>query len=99
MRSSLYLVFRAVSIFFYVIRSGILAFTIMSWFRPRNNFYMILGRFVAPFIMPFRRLSMFIMRKTRIPVDFSCWFALIGLSVIDGLWWRLYYLLRSTILL
>ena len=93
MHSSLYLVFRAVSIFIYVIRSAILVFTIMSWFRPRNGFYMFLGRFVAPFLMPFRRLSMLIIRKARIPVDFSCWFALIGLSLIDGLWWRLYYLL------
>ena len=98
MRDSLSLVFQAVSIFIYVIRSGILVFTVMSWFRPQNKFYYFLGRFVAPFILPFRRLSMFIMRKTRIPVDFSCWFALIGLTIVNELWWKLHDLLRYTIL-
>lgn len=92
---SLYVIFRTISIFIRVIYYAILVFTIMSWFRPRNKFYMMLGRFVAPFIMPFRRLSMWIMRKTRLPIDFSCWFAIIGLSIINQLWWRLYYLLRG----
>lgn len=90
---SLYLVFKSVSIFIRVIYVGILVFTIMSWFRPSNKFYYVLGRFVAPFIMPFRRLSMWIMRKTRLPIDFSCWFAIIGLSILDRLWWQLYYTL------
>jgi len=92
---SLYVIFRTISIFIRVIYYGILVFTVMSWFRPSNNFYYMLGRFVAPFIMPFRRLSMWIMRKTRLPIDFSCWFAIIGLSIINQLWWRLYYLLRG----
>ena len=98
MHSSLYLVFRAVSIFIYIIRSAILVFTIMSWFRPMNGFYTFLGRFVAPFLLPFRKLNMLIMRRARIPVDFSCWLALIGLSLVDGLWWRLYYLLSHTVI-
>ena len=97
MHSSLYLVFQAVSIFIRVIYYGILVFTVMSWFRPQNKFYMILGRFVAPFILPFRRLSMLIMRKTRLPVDFSCWFAIITLSLANQLWWRLYYMLDKLI--
>ena len=93
MHNSLYLVFQAVSIFLRVIYYGILVFTIMSWFRPQNKFYYFLARFVAPFIIPFRRLSMFIMRKTRLPVDLSCWLAIISLSITNQLWWRLYYML------
>lgn len=95
---TLYPVFQAVSIFIRVIYYGILVFTIMSWFRPSNKFYMLLGRFVAPFVMPFRRLSMWIMRKTRISLDFSCWLAIIALSIVNQLWWRLYYLLNTLIL-
>lgn len=97
MRITLYPVFQAVSIFIRVIYYGILVFTVMSWFRPSNKFYMTLGRFVAPFVMPFRRLSMWIMRKTRIPLDFSCWLAIIALSIVNQLWWRLYYLLKALI--
>ena len=98
MNNSLYLVFHAVSIFIRVIYCGILAFSIMSWFRPQNKFYYFLGRFIAPFVMPFRRLSMFIMRKTRMPVDLSCWLAVISLAVTNQLWWRLYRLLGGFML-
>ena len=97
MHSSLGIVFTAVSWFIRLIYTAILAFTIMSWFRPRNQFYVLLGRFIAPFVMPFRRLSMFIMRKVRVPVDLSLWTASISLIILNRLWWNLYYLLVRTI--
>lgn len=97
MHNSLFLVFQAVSIFLRVIYSAIIAFSIMSWFRPQNGFYMFLGRFIAPFVMPFRRLSMLIMRKTRVPVDFSTWFAIISLMITSHLWSRLYVTLSRLI--
>ena len=34
------------------------------------------------------------MSRTRMPLDFSCWFALIGLSLVNQVWWWLYRVLR-----
>ena len=91
---SLYKVFYAASAFLYIIRAAIFIYAVLSWFRPRWQLYGMLEHFITPFIMPFRRLSVWITAKTRLPLDFSCWFALIGISIIDQLWWKLYYLLR-----
>jgi len=90
---SLYNVFKAGSVFIRIIDSAILLYCIMSWFRPRISFYYWLESFIRPFLMPFRRLSMWLMSRTRMPLDFSCWFAIIALSIINSLWWRLFYLL------
>lgn len=91
---TLYRVFQAVSYFLYIVEMAILLYVVLSWFRPRFRFFSWLSNFVAPFIRPFRRLSERIMLRTRIPLDFSCWFAIIGLQIINWVWWRLYYLLR-----
>ena len=92
---SLYGVFYAVSIFLYVIRTAIVIYAFLSWGRPNFKLFYMLESFVKPFIVPFRRLSVWLMSKIRRPLDFSCWFSIIGLSIIDRLWWRLYYLLST----
>ena len=91
---TLYKLFQAGSLFLSVIRVAILIYVALSWFRLRGNAYLWLESFVRPFVAPFRRLSVWLMSRTRMPLDFSCWFALIGLSVVDGLWWKLYRILR-----
>ena len=95
---TLYHVFRAGSIFLQVLDAAILLYVVMSWFRPRIKFFFMLESFIRPFVMPFRRLSVWLMSKTRMPLDFSCWFAMIGISIIERLWWKLYYLLYTLIL-
>lgn len=90
---SLYDVFYAVSIFLRILRIAILIYVVLSWFRPRFKAFYMLKNFVKPFIMPFRRLSVWLMSKTRMPLDFSCYFSLIAISLIQELWWRLYFLL------
>lgn len=95
MRLSLYTVFSAVSYFLYAVRMAILVYCVMSWFRPRNRFFTWLGSFITPFVRPFRRVSMWITARTGIPLDFSCWFSLIGISLIErALWWIYSLLLR-----
>ena len=42
---------------------------------------------------PFRGISMWIMQKTGIPLDFTPVFAIIALNVIGNLLWRLYAIL------
>ena len=49
---------------------------------------------MRPFVAPFRRLSVWLMSRFRMPLDFSCWFAMIGISIVDQLLWRIYALLR-----
>ena len=91
---TLYRVFQAGSYFLQIVDTAILVYVVLSWFRPSFRFFYWLSNFVAPFIRPFRRMSEWIMVRTRIPLDFSCWFAIIGLQIINAVWWRLYYLLR-----
>ena len=92
---TLYKVFQAGSLFLTVIRWAILLYVVLSWVRLRGNAYLWLEGFVRPFVAPFRRLSVWLMSRTRMPLDFSCWFALIGLSIVDQLWWWLYRILRA----
>ena len=92
---TLYKVFQAGSLFLYVIRMAILVYVVLSWVRLRGNAYLWLEGFVWPFVAPFRRLSVWLMSRTRMPLDFSCWFALIGLSIVNQLWWWLYTVLRA----
>ena len=92
---TLYKVFQAGSLFLTIIRWAILLYVVLSWVRLRGNAYLWLESFVRPFVAPFRRFSVWLMSRTRMPLDFSCWFALIGLSIIERLWWRLYTILRA----
>ena len=90
----LYYVFRAGSIFLQIIDYAILLYCVLSWFRPGFGFYYWLQGFIRPFVAPFRRLSVWLMSRTRMPLDFSCLFAMIGLSIVDGLLWKIYAILR-----
>jgi len=90
---SLYHVFTAVSIFLQVLDSAILLYVILSWFRPSFRAFYWLANFINPFVAPFRKLSQKIMLRTRIPLDFSCLFAMIAITIIERLWARLYVLL------
>lgn len=92
---TLYRVFRAASIFLRVVDTAILLYVVLSWFRTRNRVYLWLESFVRPFVAPFRRLSVWISSRTRLPLDFSCWFAMIGISIVEQLLWQVYYLLRA----
>ncbi|MBQ8506428.1 MAG: YggT family protein [Clostridia bacterium] len=90
-------VFSAVSIFLQVLDSAILLYVILSWFRPKFRAFYWLAKFIAPFVAPFRRLSMWVMTRTRIPLDLSCWFAMIAITIIERLWARLYILLITIV--
>lgn len=91
---TLYRVFQAGSYFLQIIDTAVLVYVVLSWFHPSFKLFYWLENFVSPFVRPFRRLSMWITSRTGIPLDFSCWFAVLGLQVINALWWRLYSLLR-----
>lgn len=89
---SLYSVFRAVDFFMSVIKWAIVAYCVLSWFQPRFKGYFMLRQFIQPFVSPFQRLSMWIARYFNAPIDFTCLFALLGIQLIQRLWWYLYRL-------
>ena len=91
--SLLYQVFYAGYIFLRLISWAILIYCVMSWFRPTFRAFDTLGRFIQPFVAPFQKLSMKVMRYFRAPVDFSYLFAMLAYQIIGRLWWRLYFLL------
>ena len=90
-----YIVARTVSIFFDVLTAAILLYCIMTWFPSarRTRFFSFVSMFVEPFIAPFRGLSGWIMRRTGIMLDFSVWFALIGIRILELVAWNLIYLI------
>lgn len=92
---TLHQVFRAGSAFLRIVSLAILIYCILSWFQPRSQAFVWLGSFIRPFVAPFRRLSVWLMHRTRIPLDFSCWFAILGIELVNSLWWFLYRLLAN----
>lgn len=90
---TLYQVYRAGSIFLRVLDGAIFVYVILSWFRPSFRAYYWLTRFIEPFVSPFRKLSVKIMTRTKVPLDFSCWFAMIAIAILERLWARLFLLL------
>ena len=89
----LYEVFYAVSLFLRLITAAIFAYCVLSWFRPTFRAFDLLRRFIQPFVAPFQKLSLRLMRRFNAPVDFSCLFALLGYQIVQRLLWRLYFLL------
>ena len=89
----LYEVFYAGSLFLRLITTAIVIYCVLSWFQPRFKAFFMLRQFIMPFVSPFQKLSMRVMRYFNAPIDFTCLFAIIGFQIIERLWWRLYMLI------
>ena len=89
----LYEVFYAGYLFLRLITAAILLYCVLSWFQPRFRAFYMLRSFIQPFVSPFQKLSMWVMQYFRAPVDFTCFFAIIGYQLLERLWWMLYRLL------
>ncbi len=87
---AMYTLFFAVDRFLRLISAAILVYCIMSWIAPNNRFYVMLERFVNPFIQPFRKLSMKLMARTGMRIDFSPWFTMIALNLLTEVLWTIY---------
>ena len=85
--------FYAAQIFLRLITTAIVIYCVLSWFRPTFRAFDLLRAFIQPFIAPFQKLSMKVMRHFRAPVDFTCFFALIGYQILERVLWRVYALL------
>ena len=89
----MYLLFYALSRLLQLLSLAIFVQVIMSWVYPQGKVYYWLTRLTAPVLSPFRQLSYWIMQRTSLPLDFTPWFAMIGISIASRLLWRIYYLL------
>lgn len=90
----LYEVFYAGSLFLRLITCAILVYCVLTWFQPRFRAFYWLRGFIQPFVAPFQKLSLRVMRRFNAPIDLSCLFALLAYQILEKLWWRLYILLR-----
>lgn len=90
---SLYAVFRAVATFLNIIEWAIVVYCVLSWFQPRFRAFFLLRQFIQPFVSPFQKLSLKVMRHFNAPVDFTCLFAIIAFQIAERLWWMLYRVL------
>ena len=93
----LYEVFYAGYIFLRLITTAIVIYCVLSWFQPRFKAFFMLRQFIMPFVSPFQKLSMKVMRHFNAPVDLTCFFAIIAFQIIGRLWWRLYFLLAMRV--
>ena len=91
---TLYMIFRAATLFLRIFEVAILAYCVLSWFVPTTNpLFRWLHNFISPFVSPFRRIGMWIIHRTRIPFDLSYWIAIIVIDLLQQIIWRIYYAL------
>lgn len=93
----LYEVFYAAYIFLRLISMAILVYCVLSWFRPNFRAFYMLRSFIQPFVSPFQKLSLWVMRRFNAPVDFTCLFAMLGYQILGRLLWRLYFILARAL--
>ena len=87
----MYILFYSLSQLLRLLSLAILVQVIMSWVYPQGKVYYWLRRLTEPIMAPFRRLSMWLMRRTGLPLDFSPWFAMIAINLVSELIWRVYF--------
>ena len=66
----LYEVFYAGYLFLRLITAAILIYCVLSWFRPTFRAFYMLRRLIQPFMSPFQKLSMKVMRRFNAPMGF-----------------------------
>ena len=88
---TIYAVFEAVRLFLRILSAAIFIYWLLTLLRFNNRFVEILARFIYPFVRPFRRPAMWVMRRTGLPFDFTLWFAMIGINIVSELLYVLYF--------
>lgn len=90
---TLYTVFFAARKFLQLLDAAIFVYCLLTWIAPLSGARRWLERFIEPFCAPFRPLAHALCRRWGAPFDFTCLFAMIGLSIIDRLLIVVYNLL------
>ena len=89
---TMYSIIYALQMFLRILSAAIFVYWILTFLRFNNRFVEILAKFIYPFVRPFRRPAMWVMERTRLPIDFTLWFAMIGINIVSELFLSLVYL-------
>lgn len=87
----MYHVVQAIQIFLRLLSAAMFVYWLLTLLRFNNRLVEILAKLIYPFVKPFRRPAMWVMRRTGLPIDFTLWFAMIGLNLVSELVYWLYY--------
>ena len=87
---SMYDVIHALQVFLRFLSFAIFVYWILTLLRFNNRLVELLAKFIYPFVRPFRRPAMWVMRRTGWPIDFTLWFAMIGVNIVSELLLVLY---------
>lgn len=90
---ALYNVFQAASWFLRILSMAMFFYCILTWIAPMSPLCDFLRRFTGPFVAPFQSLSYKLMRRWGARVDFTYFFAMIGLNILERLLWTVFSLL------
>lgn len=86
-------VFIGVDYFLLIMHWLVIAYWVLSLFRPNFRLFVLLERFLNPLLRPFRILNMKLMAKLQggRMLDFSIWMALIAINILRRLLWSVFY--------
>lgn len=87
---TMYSVIDAVRVFLRLLSFAMFVYWILTLLRFNNRLVELLAKFIYPFVRPFRRPAMWVMRRTGWPIDFTLWFAMIGVNIVSELLLVLY---------
>ncbi len=87
---TMYSVIDAVRVFLRLLSLAMFVYWILTLLRFNNRLVELLAKFIYPFVRPFRRPAMWVMRRTGWPIDFTLWFAMIGVNIVSELLLVLY---------
>lgn len=78
-------IFSALQMFLRILNGAIFVYWILTFLRFNNQLVQVLAKFIYPFAKPFNRLSRWIMRRTGLPIDFTLFLTIFGLSIVSNL--------------
>ena len=87
---TMYSVIDAVRVFLRLLSLAMFVYWILTLLRFNHRLVELLAKFIYPFVRPFRRPAMWVMRRTGWPIDFTLWFAMIGVNIVSELLLVLY---------
>jgi uncharacterized protein YggT (Ycf19 family) len=89
----MYYLYRTLYLFLRIMDGALFLYVILSWIAPQTQVYYMLGRFVEPFLRPFRALSNRLFGRFAMPIDLSVIFAFFGIEILQYFLTRLFYAL------
>ena len=92
MNTTLYVIIRGLIGLLNLYGYAIVIAALCSWFlKPANKFMRFLRSITEPVVYPFRKISMKLMEKTSVPLDFSPMMAYLALQIMAMMLQRLLY--------